>query len=248
MFGNPAKAAMKAWSLTNITDSEVFNAFAFMNYFQKPASLAGTSFCRNQTDDQEAYQVFTAVTKKLNPRKVFFLSQKAWDAFWEEHKKQSAQERIDFEHVVVAHPTCAHWWKNDERNGQQKFMMHLDCPVNVKFDFIALPKRKDLMATLPAKYMETKKKRFEEDEVYYRLYGDEQIKEIVFYKLIAGRRIGIGYVFAQKNMWVWDYDKKDYWDPQSNEDSGKYVDAYPDNSEMQLFYEEARQIIQNIQI
>lgn len=258
MFRNPAEEALQAWELENVTDSEVFNAFAFMNYFQKPAAQAGESFDNSGDyigedseedagdtidNNKQAYRNLLAVIDILKPKLVIFLSKKAYNVFIKQKKDEKTQSKCPDIKAVV-HPTCSHW-SNSEDGAAAFNTIIKDYKPDCAFDTFCLKapdqQRRDLQAVLPPELKEPKaevtKRTVLADSVRYQLRTDKQtglINEIVFRKLIGSRKIGIGYRFDYKYLWVWDY----------GEDT--YCESYSDSPELSKFYQEIYKIIERL--
>lgn len=216
MFRNPAKAAAESWKLESITDSEVFGAFAFMNFFQRPAEKEGDSIHNNHSDNQNALDVLIAVISIIKPQKVIFLSKKSYEVY----KECAGNTLVTNDYIdYVDHPTCAAW---HTENGNIKFQSLLGSTLpNINFDRKRHWEQLDIEERV-AEFFPTnecrpvRRKKHYHDVITYRLYGADNIYEIVFHSIVNGIRVGIGYRFDYKIVWVWNYDKKEYIDPLNN--------------------------------
>ena len=207
MFRNPAKALIKAWDLNDVNDSEVFTAFAFMNYFQRPEADSGKSICLTKEDKTEAYETLNKVINTIKPRLVLFLSQKAYWCY-EELTKNKIDERIQY----VYHPTSKYW---NEQRGKAKAV---DCFKHIKaytgFSLNGHLLDKDVRLALKEKkhqIIELHHKRFFENAVTVSIYPDSEkgyVSEIVWHVIDGNTKLGIGYVVEKKTLWIWDYTKE----------------------------------------
>lgn len=114
MFKNPAQCVIEAYDLNNVSDSEAFNTFAFMNYFQRPSLEAHESINNSKEDAKIAYDTFLGVCKAINPKTVVFLSKKAYNCYINFCDKNPS---VQIE--VVCHPTCSYW---NGKDGKEKFV------------------------------------------------------------------------------------------------------------------------------
>ena len=125
------------WRLFEVLKSERLMNCAFMNFFQRPAQESGKSIQYNPTTDIEvAGATLQAVCEILKPTKIFFVSSRAYNAFWsylgkikiniKEDIKGSDLSCETFQFVDVknfnkaivghsAHPGCS-WWNRKSKN------------------------------------------------------------------------------------------------------------------------------------
>ena len=115
---------------------KLFDAFAFMNYFQMPALYKGESLWRsllrfsewdkkkaleiwNKTEEM-SNKVFLEVLEVLKPDKIVFVSKEAYNAFLRQNKDYDANKVF-----VTVHPTCR-WWntkmKADNLTGKERLV------------------------------------------------------------------------------------------------------------------------------
>ena len=113
MFRNPAQCVIDVYCLNHVSDSEAFNAFAFMNYFQRPALNAHQSIDYNSEDIKYAFSTFSSVCKVIRPQRVVFLSKKAYKCFIGCCNEKTLSFPVDY----VYHPTCKYW---NEKDGKEK--------------------------------------------------------------------------------------------------------------------------------
>lgn len=224
MFRNPANSIINALELKNVSDSEAFNACAFMNYFQRPELETGGSINNNEKDNEVSYNVFIEVCNILQPKLVLFLSK---DAF-EEYKKQAEKHGYVDNSVVesFSHPTCSHWYGD---NGRTKFesiiRKYVEFNSFYSYNTYTAEFIKDKKPN-SFKYIEKGQNRFCNNTKTLRTYGsDESVTEIVVHTKAEGRQTGVGYVIHHNFIWIWDYDKKEYIDTND-------VDNYPGLKEM----------------
>ena len=213
MFGNPAKALIEAWGLKDVNDSEAFTAFAFMNYFQRPAVRKGKSIIANEMDKKKAFENLKAVVNVIKPLKVIFLSRKAFMAFSEFGEKLEGVECIGW----TKHPTSKYW---NDCDGKDKFKKIVD-EIAERPEFmingtLELDTAEGILKTkAEGKYfiLEKRKKRFWEDYIGIRIYTEKDenyVSEIAWYYQKEEKRIGIGYMVKTRIMWIWDYNQKKY--------------------------------------
>ena len=211
MFRNPAKALIEAWKLEKVNDSEAFTAFAFMNYFQRPADRKGESIQAKSLDNEKAYINLREVVKVIKPQKIIFLSQKAFNAF--RALSESDEKLYDVDYIEwTDHPTSKYW---NSCNGKEKLKSilggkpeQLTCIPDGELDYVnvysKLSQKKERFFML-----EAKKKRFWENWIGIKIYAANKrssVSEIAWYYTEEGRRIGIGYVVKTRLLWIWDYD------------------------------------------
>lgn len=218
MFRNPAVEMIKIHGNNkNLTDSDAFNHFAFMNYFQRPASQQGDSISNNDEDNAKAFETLNGVIDIIKPKKVIFLSKKAYTAY----TSFSGENHIDcFEKTYwTVHPTAPSWHGND---GREKFDETVkDLPIyledNIKqYSIEALKTEIEKQGI----YNIVKTKKFgKEESPTSQLYPkDVDIAKEIVIRFLENekRRIGFGYRFDYRFIWAWDYDKKEYFDPTEN--------------------------------
>lgn len=105
---------------------------AFMNFFQRPAQESGKSIQHGAKDIEVAVATLQAVCKILEPTKIFFVSSRAYNAFfayiynkehplkweWAKNSCQVIQMKDSFNKAIVghsAHPGCS-WWNRPSKN------------------------------------------------------------------------------------------------------------------------------------
>lgn len=113
----------------------IFDEFAFMNYFQLPALYERISLWNSLlkfngeikkpcglSDDiwkktaEESYKVFLKVVDVLKPDNIIFLSSAAYNAFCTSQKKDKEQT-FDMNKIsATVHPTCP-WWNRKKKDG-----------------------------------------------------------------------------------------------------------------------------------
>ncbi len=212
MFSNPAKALIDAWGLKEVNDSEAFTAFAFFNYFQRPASYSGSSISLTNEDEVQAASILPQVIKILKPNKVVFLSKKAFDSYCRQEGNVDCS-LIDY----VYHPTSKYW---NEEDGRKKLLRIFTTMRRYDGFFpngsLTLEKVNELLPSSPYRFIQKRQRRFCDGIVTYRIYQDsnnlDYVSEIAWYYAADGRRFGIGYVVQPKILWVWDYDAGWYMD------------------------------------
>lgn len=239
MFSNPTLAIIEKYNLENVCDSEVFSICAFMNYFQRPATEKGETIVNKELDNEKAYNNFLEVIRVLKPEQIVFLSIKAYNAFNNRITMPSDLPEI----VFVFHPTCAHWYKED---GKEKFMeiikdintAHLRQWESFDISNLALPNE--------FIHIGNRSKRFKENVINVRIYSKSdtnELREIIFYSIIDGKKVGIGYTNDYHLLWCWDYDKNE-----SIEKFDNSNESYSNNfkEEFNTFKESVIEVINNI--
>lgn len=205
MFRNPAKGLLKALDLTseNITDSEAFSTFAFMNFFQRPEMSAGKSLNFNDCDVKHANDVVKSVVEIIKPRLIVFLSQKAFD-------KLDQTLIADSEICAVSHPTCPHWYGG---NGLDKFINALNkTTILDEFDRYKPLKENEVNIIIKNidRFKLVRKKSFNKDVINCKLISsDNELNEIIWY---FNGAYGIGYLVKYNVLWIWNYKTKSYVD------------------------------------
>ena len=120
MFSNPAKVlkeVVKETFKVTINDCDAFNGVIFFNYYQRPEIKRGSSFKERTEEDKQiagetTYNIIH--NTEIKPGLVVFTSKKAFDAY----SKWTTKNKIPMDNCqYVAHPTCAHWYKE---NGEKK--------------------------------------------------------------------------------------------------------------------------------
>lgn len=102
------------------TDRPISNV-AFINAFQRPASIPGDSFaaCCQPKDGEVALMTLNAVIGVLEPEIVIFASKWSWHVLG--HQIQATYPSCIFE--FVAHPTSPFWWnRRGYPHGKLKLM------------------------------------------------------------------------------------------------------------------------------
>lgn len=115
----------------------IFNEFAYINYFQMPALYKGLSLWNsllkfngetkkfhplslkiwNKTAEM-SYEVFRSVVETLKPDIIIFLSTEAYKSFLKQNKKDDANNVFATVKVfATVHPTCIWWNKKMKKDG-----------------------------------------------------------------------------------------------------------------------------------
>lgn len=216
MFRNPAQCVIDAYRLNHVSDSEAFNAFAFMNYFQRPALDAHQSIDYNREDAECAFSTFGSVCKVIRPKRVVFLSKKAYECFKSCCDEKSFSIPVDY----VYHPTCRYWNKEDGKEKLKK-LISLN-KENIDFAKYQYYSKEEIKSISPGDFVfiAPKQKRFIRNQITMRLYENlEGVYEFAVHILVDENKVGIGYNIESQSVWIWNYDKKEYID---TNDLGKY--------------------------
>lgn len=83
-------------------NNNIYDHFAFYNFFQRPAQVEGDQLYVDKNDIVEANNVFQKILDVIKPQVVIFLSSKAWNSCY---KKDISDIYFDF----TAHPSSI-WW------------------------------------------------------------------------------------------------------------------------------------------
>lgn len=83
-------------------NKNMFDHFAFYNFFQRPAQEEGDQLYIDENDIVEANTLFLKIIDVIKPQVVIFLSSKAWNSC---NKKNISDIYFDF----TAHPSSI-WW------------------------------------------------------------------------------------------------------------------------------------------
>ena len=208
MFSNPAKSIIEVLQLENISDSEAFNACAFMNYYQRPEVNTHESIKNTQDDNHYSYQTFSEVCRILKPKRIIFLSKKAYESFV---KSNFDIGKVDSKLVSqVYHPTCSYWNRD---GGKEKFdriireslaFKDFNCYEVLSFEYIE--------SLMPSTYViKQQGSRFYIDKKIMRVYLDgNNVKEFAVHTKCKGLKYGVGYNVYHKTLWIWDYNKEQY--------------------------------------
>lgn len=219
IFRNPANALIHAWALNDVSDSEAFCAFAFMNYYQRPACVYGKSIVDEEADNKSAYENLKNVISALKPHITIFLSKKAYLAY-----SGQRDATKDPDAAYVNHPTCSGW---HNENGEKKLigLFHRDLPKFNAFSQRGHLSENEANAILHCQFqnkdeyrkIERHGRRFGGDgktTIQYYSYGgangENEVSEIVWRMTENETNLGIGYVVDRRFLWVWDYSKKKY--------------------------------------
>jgi len=111
----------------NIEESQKFNYFSFMNFFQMPSIIEGKSFWNslyenNPKEEADALwkktsevssSVLDSVIEIIKPKLIIFVSTSAYDAYCNSNAKHKYDKNV----VHVCHPGCA-WWYRKKKNGK----------------------------------------------------------------------------------------------------------------------------------
>ncbi len=113
MFYRPAKAC---FNILGCEKDDVWEHFAFMNYYQRPAGIRGESINKQKEDSQISKLSFIDVCKNIKPHKIIFLSKKAYNDWMSE--KTVAEEEAMYKEIscAVSHPT-SRWWERKRKDG-----------------------------------------------------------------------------------------------------------------------------------
>ncbi len=209
MFRNPAKCVANVYKLENVSDSEAFNTFAFMNYFQKPALEAHKSINNNIEDNQVAFNTLISVCKVIKPEKVVFLSNKAYKCYNSVSalRKEILPTPVD----LVYHPTSPYW---NGKDGKEKFENILEKDkkqINFsRYEYYSNDKIKSAVQDM-GKYIGCRAKRFRKDKTTIRIYEKSNgVYEFAAHMLAGENKVGIGYNIEIQSIWIWDYFNKRY--------------------------------------
>lgn len=219
MFRNPAKGLIEALDLTNenITDSEIFSACAFMNYFQRPEVNQGKTMKCTSEDKENAKYVFKSAVAILKPKLIIFLTQKSYDCYCEDEPIND-NDKI----YAVSHPTCKHWYGE---NGLDKFI-NLVQKANIGdvFERYRMPELSKVKGEIEKRqYKIVYKRSHSESDIKVKLYAKgEELNEIVWYFKSNNSRFGVGYLVKYNVIWIWNYDTKEYVDEKNSDVSGAY--------------------------
>lgn len=232
MFSNPAKALIEAWGLTEVNDSEAFTAFAFFNYFQRPASCSGSSISLTTEDEERAASILSQIMSILKPSKVIFLSKKAFDSY-RRQKGEVDDKLIEY----VYHPTSSYW--NEEGGDKKLFGIFSSMRRYDGFSSdgsLPFEKANQVLSSSPYRFIQKRQRRFCDGAVTYRIYQDSDdaasVREVAWYYADGNRRFGIGYVVRSKTMWVWDYNAKWYMDETTIRNHHRLAELYQDVQRM----------------
>ena len=122
IFQYPADIIQKQFPNCCPADSSAFCLVAFFNYFQRPSTIPGGTFNVMDTKDVNEYdyamKIADGIFKVLEPRKIIFLSKKAFEAYCSAHGKDETW-MADKHIYYVNHPDSAAW--NNE-NGKTRFI------------------------------------------------------------------------------------------------------------------------------
>ena len=103
-----------------------------MNFFQRPAKESGKSIQHDKDDIKVAGDTLQAVCEILKPAKLFFVSSRAYEAFWAYINNKENQLKWDgaknscnaiqmigsFNNAIIghsSHPGCL-WWNRKAKN------------------------------------------------------------------------------------------------------------------------------------
>ncbi len=230
MFSNPAKALIEAWKLEHVNDSEAFTAFAFMNYFQRPAASSGKTINLTENDEAQAFSHLNRDVESLVPALILLLSKKAMNSY-----KSIAGNNTDSRIAYANHPTSKYWNESQGKGAAIRLFSAIDRYSGFSRNGNLL--KGDAMPAL-TKYRIIKKhhKRFFGDEItvsIYPTFDTANISEIVWHVVDQGTKLGIGYVVEKKLLWIWDYTDGRYLDTEA-------LTKYP---ALKQLYKEVYQII-----
>ena len=126
IFYNVKKELQNSVSYLNGV-KHIFPFISFYNYFQRPAFIEGDSINPRKVDHDVAYDTLKFVTQLIKPKKIIFLSTKAYKSY-----KAIFSNNIDsslFQNILidsVPHPASA-WWNKKastygNKTGREKFV------------------------------------------------------------------------------------------------------------------------------
>ena len=212
MFRNPANALIAALDLHDVSDSEAFCAFAFMNYYQRPASVYGKSIENKETDDEIAHRNLCEVQAVLNPAMTVFLSKKAFDSFIRHGGAEN--EKIEY----VNHPTSSKWYNDNGKNKLIRFFREslddlpkdevLTVNQHLTIDEAMRILRFQLRDKDKFRIIEKNGRRFRyAGKITIQFYTDEknEVSEIVWRLIDGDAKLGVGYVVKRRTLWMWRY-------------------------------------------
>lgn len=207
MFKNPAQCVIEVYDLDHISDSEVFNAFAFMNYFQKPALEAHKSIDNDNDDTQFAYNTFISVCNVIKPKRVVFLSKKAYEYYIKCCDKSILSVPVDF----VYHPTCSYW---NQKDGKEKFKKIINqSKESISFSKYRYYSKNEIIKFLPDNFniIKSRQRRFIKDKITIRMYeNSEGVYEFAAHILANNIKVGVGYNVENQCIWIWNYNENEY--------------------------------------
>jgi hypothetical protein len=103
-----ACAAINSCSFNYTPSSKVIENFAYYNFFQRPAEVAGNSIKINKIDKAVSLSVFQSILEKLSPELIIFTSSLAGTI------GRVVASNSEIPYVVTPHPTSP-WWNRTAR-------------------------------------------------------------------------------------------------------------------------------------
>lgn len=207
MFRNPAQCVIDAYHLDHVSDSEAFNAFAFMNYFQRPALNAHRSIDNSDEDTQFAFRSFLSVCSAIRPKSVVFLSKKAYQCYIRSGGAAALSIPVDF----VYHPTCKYW---NEEGGREKLQKLIEqSKRSIDFSKYPLYSKDEIKRAAPEgfTFIEPRQARFVKDKITIRMYENaEGVYEFAAHLATDNATVGVGYQIETQSIWLWNYTAKEY--------------------------------------
>lgn len=207
MFQNPAQCMIDVYHLNHVSDSEAFNAFAFMNYFQRPALEAHKSIDNHIEDTQFAARTLVSVCKAIHPKQVVFLSKKAYHCFISCCGEEALSIPVNF----VYHPTCKYWNEEDGKEKLKKIICQSKEPVS--FSKYSCCSKEKVKSAAPEGFtlIEPGQKRFVKGKTTMRMYENaEGVYEFAAHIFAGENKVGVGYHAEIQSIWVWNYDTREY--------------------------------------
>ena len=211
MFRNPSNVMQEVWDLCDMCDSYAFDTCAYMNYFQRPASNEGETMDNTDQDNNVSLKTFNCVINAIGAKTVIFLSKTAYKQYVSSIRLSNNSTSVCFEYVN--HPTCPHWYNERGKDKFTRILSELH-PEIKKVSFLHY-KREDVEKTIKnnTDWRIIKSVRWKtcEHQPMVKIYvGEKYVTEVVAYTVISHRKIGIGYLFDYRSIWIWDYDLKEY--------------------------------------
>ncbi|MBQ8739018.1 MAG: hypothetical protein IJZ04_05930 [Clostridia bacterium] len=113
MFYRPAKACC---DVIGCDEDKVWEHFAFMNYYQRPAEIRGESIDKQKEDSLLSKVNLDYVCKIIEPTIIVFLSKKAYNDWMKTELCSDTVETYEDCSYPVSHPT-SHWWERKRKDG-----------------------------------------------------------------------------------------------------------------------------------
>lgn len=113
MFYRPAKACC---DVIGCDEDKVWEYFAFMNYYQRPACVRGKTINDDKRDDTLLKLNLDYICSIIRPHKIIFLSKKAYKDWIETELRSDTVAPYEAASYPVSHPT-SHWWERKRKDG-----------------------------------------------------------------------------------------------------------------------------------